>query len=163
MWMSLLVSMGVLVGTILLYGIAMALIVQWVVRLVQHGYTGRVFWKNLIVMTTVLMVTVAAHLIQITVWGGVLFMVGETLTFEKAFYFSAENYTALGYGDILLSERWRLLGPMEAINGLLLFGVSTALMFAIMNSLITMRLRVQVDHLSDATPKQRLVSAAGER
>jgi hypothetical protein len=38
-------------------------------------------------------------------------------TFETAFYFSAQNYTALGYGDVVLSQRWRLLGPLEAING----------------------------------------------
>jgi hypothetical protein len=67
-------------------------------------------------------------------------MVGEISTFEKAFYCSAENYTALGYGDIVLSERWRLLGPLEAINGLLLFGLSSAVMFAVMSRLITNRL-----------------------
>ena len=73
--------------------------------------------------------------------GGCLSAVGEISTFEKAFYFSAENYTALGYGDIVLSERWRLLGPLEAINGLLLFGLSTAVLFAVMSRLIANRLR----------------------
>jgi hypothetical protein len=63
--------------------------------------------------------------------------------FDRAFYLSAENYTALGYGDILLSPRWRLLGPLEAINGLLLFGLSTAVMFAVLSRLITNRLRHQ--------------------
>jgi hypothetical protein len=63
-------------------------------------------------------------------------------TAERAFYFSAENYTALGYGDIMLSDRWRLLGPLEAINGLLLFGLSTAVMYAVMSRLITNRLQL---------------------
>ena len=45
----------------------------------------------------------------------------------------------IGYGDINLSDRWRLLGPLEAINGLLLFGLSTAVMFAVMSRLITIR------------------------
>ena len=36
----------------------------------------------------------------------------------------------LGYGDIVMSERWRLLGPLEAANGILMFGVSTAVMTA---------------------------------
>jgi hypothetical protein len=70
-------------------------------------------------------------------------------TFETAFYISAQNYTALGYGDIVPSERWRLLGPLEAINGLLLFGLSTALMFAVLNSLVTHRLRHQHAHRSE--------------
>jgi hypothetical protein len=62
-------------------------------------------------------------------------------TFEQAFYVSAENYTALGYGDVLLSERWRLLGPLEAINGLLLFGLSSAVLFAVLSHLIADRLK----------------------
>ena len=68
--------------------------------------------------------------------------------FETAFYFSAENYTALGYGDVVLSGQWRLLGPLEAINGLLLFGLSTAVMFAVLNRLVTSRLRHHHGHRS---------------
>ena len=64
----------------------------------------------------------------------------EISTLEKAFYFSAQNYTTLGNGDIGISDRWRLLGPLEAINGLLLVGLSTALMFAVMSHLIKQRL-----------------------
>jgi hypothetical protein len=74
---------------------------------------------------------------------------GEISTFEMAFYYSAQNYTALGYGDAILSERWRLLGPLEAINGLLLFGLSTALMFAIMSRLVMNHLRYQFARQSD--------------
>jgi hypothetical protein len=60
---------------------------------------------------------------------------------RRSFYCSAQNYTALGYGDVVLSQRWRLLGPLEAINGLLLFGLSTAVMFAVLSRLITNRRR----------------------
>jgi hypothetical protein len=63
----------------------------------------------------------------------------EISTLEKAFYFSAQNYTTLGYGDIGISDRWRLLGPLEAINGLLLFGLSTAAMFAALSRLVSGR------------------------
>ena len=94
----------------------------------------------------VALITAAAHLTEIALWAVVFLLCGEISTFEKAFYFSAENYTALGYGDIVLSERWRLLGPLEAINGLLLFGLSTALMFAVMSRLIANRLH-QLGHL----------------
>jgi len=114
------------------------------VRLIRKGYAGLGFWKNIAVMMIVSLVTATAHLIQITLWAVVLLVVGEISTFEKAFYLSAENYTALGYGDIVLSERWRLLGPLEAINGLLLFGLSTAVMFAILSRLITTRLHLQL-------------------
>ena len=100
-------------------------------------------------MMIVTLITAVTHLIEIALWAIVLLLCGEMATFETAFYVSAENYTALGYGDIVLSGRWRLLGPLEAVNGLLLFGLSTAVMFAVLNRLITNRLRHQHDHRHD--------------
>ena len=78
-------------------------------------------------------------------WALAILLCGEIAAFEDAFYCSAQNYTALGYrDDVVLSGRWRLLGPLEAINGLLLFGLSTAVMFAVMSRLITERLHLHV-------------------
>jgi hypothetical protein len=149
MFLPLLVGAGVLLGSMVAYGMATDLLVRLVVRLIRKGYTGLGFWKNVFVMVIVTFVTAAAHLIQIALWAVAFLLCGEISTFEKAFYLSAENYTALGYGDITLSARWRLLGPLEAINGLLLFGLSTAVMFAVMSRLITNRLRSQVGHLGE--------------
>ena len=159
MILALLVGTAVLLGSLLSYGMATALIVHLVVRLIRTGYTGLGFWKNVAVMMIVSLVTATAHLVQIALWAVAFLMVGEISTFEKAFYYSAENYTALGYGDIVLSERWRLLGPLEAINGLLLFGLSTALMFAVMSRLITNSLRVQLGQQGDSVVKQEPVVA----
>jgi Ion channel len=47
-------------------------------------------------------------------------------------YFAFVNYTTLGYGDVIPVERWRLLGPMTAMNGVLLFGWSTAVIFEVL-------------------------------
>ena len=144
MLLPLLIGIGAFLGSLLSYGMATALIVHIVVLLIRSGYTGLGFWKNVAVMMIVTLVTAAAHLVQIALWAVALLLSGEVSTFETAFYFSAENYTALGYGDIVLSERWRLLGPLEAINGLLLFGLSTAVMFAIMGRLVMNHLRHQL-------------------
>ena len=57
---------------------------------------------------------------------------------------SAENYTTLGYGDVVMSPSWRLLGPLEAADGMLMFGISTALIFAVISRLVETRL-----HLSE--------------
>jgi hypothetical protein len=146
MFLALLLGTGVLLTSVLSYAMATALIVHLAVRLIRTGYTGLGFWKNVAVMMIVTLVTAAAHLTQIALWAIAFLLVGEISTFEMAFYCSAENYTALGYGDIVLSERWRLLGPLEAINGLLLFGLSTAVMFAVMSHLVTNRLRSQLGH-----------------
>jgi hypothetical protein len=137
----LLVGTGALVVSLLFFGVATSLVVQVVVRLIRSGYAGLGFWKNVVVMTIVTLITTAMHLTQIALWAVILLVCGEISTFEKAFYLSAQNYTALGYGDVILSERWRLLGPLEAINGLLLFGLSTALLFAVLSHLIAKSLR----------------------
>jgi hypothetical protein len=147
---ALLVGIGMLLVSLLSYGMATALIVHLVVRLIRKGYTGLGFWKNVAVMMIVSLVTALVHLMQIALWALAILMCGETSTFENAFYCSAQNYTALGYGDFVLSERWRLLGPLEAINGLLLFGLSTAVMFAVMSRLIATRLHHQLGHLGEA-------------
>ena len=144
MFLPLLVGACVLLGSLLSYGMATDLVVRVVVRLIRSGYTGLGFYRAVAVMMIITFITAVAHLIQITLWAAAFLTCGEIRTFEKAFYFSAENYTTLGYGDIVLSDRWRLLGPLEAINGILLFGLSTAVMFAVMSRLITNRLRFQL-------------------
>ena len=150
MILPLLTATAVLLGSLLSYGVAMGLLVQIVVRLIRSGYTERGFWTDVFVMMIVTLVTVASHLTQIALWAAALLMSGEISTFETAFYYSAQNYTALGYGDIVLSERWRLLGPLEAINGLLLFGLSTGVMFAVMGRLIANRVHLQLGQPGEA-------------
>jgi hypothetical protein len=149
MFLNLVISAGVLMGSLLCYALAATLIVRLVVRVLPEGYADPGFWKSVAVMTIVTLITALTHLVEITLWAIVLLLCGATATFEAAFYISAQNYTALGYGDIVPSERWRLLGPLEAINGLLLFGLSTAVMFAVLSRLVTHRLHLQHGHRSE--------------
>ncbi len=77
---------------------------------------------------------VVLHTLEILLWAGVyraLVPVGELADLESAVYFSFVTFTTLGYGDITLSEGWRLLSGIQALNGILLVGWSTALMFAV--------------------------------
>jgi hypothetical protein len=142
MGLAFLVGFGTLLISLLSYGMGTDLLVQLVVRLLRKGYAGSVFWKNVAVMMIVSVLTAVVHLIQIVLWALAFLLCGATSTFENAVYGSAQNYTALGYGDVVLPERWRLLGPLEAINGLLLFGLSTAVMFAVLSRLIATRLHL---------------------
>jgi len=66
-------------------------------------------------------------------------LIGEFQAWGIAFYHSATNYTSLGYGDIVMSPSWRILGPVEATVGLLMFGVSTAVIFAVIQRLVYAR------------------------
>jgi hypothetical protein len=80
-----------------------------------------------------------AHLVEIALWTALFLLCGEFQAFGTAYYFSAVNYTTLGYGDIIMSPSWKLLGPLEASDGCLMFGVSTAMIFAVIQRLILAR------------------------
>jgi len=85
---------------------------------------------TLIVINSVMLMLLLGSFSQIAIWAIVFMLVGEFGTFAEAAYHSAVNFATLGYGDIVMSERNRLLGPLEAINGVLMIGVSTAAMLA---------------------------------
>jgi hypothetical protein len=141
---SLLVGTGVFLVSLVCFAMTTTLIVNLAVHLIRLALG---FWKSVAIMMIVSLVTAGTHLIQIALWAVVYLMCGEVVSFKQAFYCSAQNYTALGYGDVHLSERWQLLGPLEAVNGLLLFGLSTAIMFAVLSRLIANRLHREIDRL----------------
>ena len=133
---ALLLGTGLLLASLLSFAVAIALVVSLMSRVIRTGYSGESFWKNVAIMIVITLVMAATHLMEIALWASAFLASSEISTFEKAFYFSAQNYTTLGYGDIVLSDSWRLLGPLEAINGVLLFGLSTAAMFAALSRLV---------------------------
>lgn len=76
---------------------------------------------------------------EIALWAIVFIMCGEFTDFGIAYYHSAVNYSSLGYGDVIMSPSWKLLGPFETANEMPLFGVSTAMIFAIIQRLVEAR------------------------
>lgn len=78
------------------------------------------------------------NLTQALVWAVMYFVlpqITEFESFEKALYFSLVTFTTLGYGDMTIGPAHRLLSGIEAINGILLIGWSTALMYSVMNEI----------------------------
>lgn len=86
-------------------------------------------------ISMVLLILFAGHLAQIAIWAGLFMYLGEFADFVTAFYHSAVNFASLGYGDIVMSEKWRLLGALEASNGVLMFGLSAGTLLAVMTNL----------------------------
>lgn len=82
----------------------------------------------------VMLLLMLGNLLQIIAWAYLYIYLGEFQTFKDAFYFSGVTFTSLGYGDIILSEVHRGLSPIQAANGLMMFGVSTAILFAVIQN-----------------------------
>lgn len=83
------------------------------------------------------------HVAEITVWALWYLWAGCLPDAESAFYFSGVTYTTVGYGDLLLPERWRMLAPVEALTGILMCGLSAGLFFATVTRICTSRLEVR--------------------
>ena len=95
--------------------------------------------NDLAIIALVVSVAFVAHLAEIGFWAILLVMCNEFQELGTAYYHSAVNYTTLGYGDLLLTPAWRPLGPLEATNGALMFGVSAAIVFAVVQRLVLAR------------------------
>jgi hypothetical protein len=87
-------------------------------------------------LITVLLIILAGNLVQVAVWAGLFFACGEFADFATAFYHSAVNFSTLGYGDLVMSEQRRLLGALEAANGVLMFGLTTGVLYTVLNALM---------------------------
>jgi Ion channel len=95
--------------------------------------------------STIMAVTVVAiaalHGCEAAVWAVVYRLIGVVPDFETAFYFSFVAFTTLGLGDVTLEPPWRILSAMEAADGMLLFGWSTAFLFAVVQRVWRIRPR----------------------
>ena len=103
-------------------------------RSTHPGVASRLQHITLLAMVMVLMMI--SILVQMAIWASVFLLIGEFSDFRTAFYHSGVNFAGLGYGDIVMSERWRPLGPLEAANGIMMFGVATAAMTAAVMEII---------------------------
>jgi len=133
------VGSAAVICTMLIHVLPLSATVTFVRREKTLGHLGINFRKDMgIVMRTILF-AFAAHLIEMALWAALFVICGEFPDFATAYYHSAVIYTSLGYGDIIMSPTWRLLGPLETANGMLLFGVSTAMIFAVIQRLVEAR------------------------
>ena len=135
----LVVGVGAVVCTIFVHALAMVATVNLFRYERKRGRAGAGALIDPAILTLVILFAFVAHLIEIALWATLLVLCGEFQEFGIAFYCSAVNYTTLGYGDVLLTPSWRFLGPLEATNGALMFGVSAAMVFAVIQRLVLAR------------------------
>jgi Ion channel len=116
-----------------LHAVMTGLIVVAARRTKRRTYNFGVFIRLSALLTITVSILMFAHVAEIAVWAALLDILGVQITNVGVFEFAFENYTALGYGDALPKEvRYRLLGPIMSLNGLLLVGWSVAVIFEVM-------------------------------
>ncbi len=101
----------------------------------ENSSTNRFIFRTLLLSSLLFTLT---HLVHSLIWALCYYVIPETAdqfsSFPEAVYFSLVTFTTLGYGDISLSSNWRLLSGLEAVNGIMLIGWSTAMMFSLVQN-----------------------------
>ena len=132
MFRQLLVGGIVSLGNIAVHAIVMTLVVTVVRRVGSWERRNASLWLASVMVATV-GVLLVAHVAEVIVWSVTYLILDVAPSEADVLYFAFVNYTTLGYGDIVPVERWRLIGPITAMNGILLFGWSTAVIFEVLD------------------------------
>jgi voltage-gated potassium channel len=122
----------------------MAVLIHWMRAYFARGIKSQSLWHTGVLMIRFASMTVLLHLLQILPWAA-FYRVRCLRSWESSFYFSATSYSTVGYGDVVLPPVWRLLGPVEAIMGVLMCGISVSVLFAIATRLIGNEAQLSAD------------------
>jgi hypothetical protein len=138
----------VMVATTVLIHFWGLIVLTWTMG--QHGARLRPHESNVGRASLILIVVFGIfglHTLEIWLYAAVYQTLGETTSFEESLYFSTVTFASLGYGDVVLSPRWRLFSAIEAANGVILFAWSTTFLFSVTN-----RMRMLEHAWLDAAP-----------
>lgn len=126
------VNLGVQVFTV-------TILIRYFMNYFGNGGLAPSMSNDVRILSVMMAVLFAGHILQFATWALLFTWLGEFTDFATAFYHSTVNFTSLGYGDIVMSEKWRLLGALEAANGVLMFGLTAGAILSIMNVLFRRR------------------------
>jgi hypothetical protein len=125
-------------GNIGIHAVVMTMVVD-VARRVAAWNRGRPRSWLVTIMVATVGILLVTHVVEVITWSLAYGMVGAAPPGSDLLDFAFVNYTTLGYGDVVPVARWRLLGPMTAMNGILLFGWSTAVIFEVLRNAMHIR------------------------
>ena len=126
---------------LLLHVAGLLLMAEWLLQHRQNIERSATRMRFAILLILLFSGIMLLHVVETSLWAVFYYKRGLFTDFETALYFSLTSYTTIGYGDVLLPQRWRLLGAIEGISGVLLCGVSTGFIFAVMNAIFQARMR----------------------
>ena len=94
------------------------------------------FWRATLIVIGVIgtagLLLAVLHGIEATIWAAAYVWLGALDSLTDAILYSVDSMTTRGASGLMLEQHWRMMGALEAANGMLLFGISTAYIFAVM-------------------------------
>lgn len=133
---NLFIGMLVLLICLFIQSIAIAMFLKQYIFLKEKKYIKRLSIMSVaLILVYSTFVMLLGNLIQIYIWALLFVNMNEFQSLSEAFYHSAVNFTTLGYGDIVMSNDRKLLGALEAVNGVIMFGLTTGFIYTVLNFL----------------------------
>ena len=126
-----LTAWGLVAGTVVIHAAGLVLALGPVLRSTVRVDVG--FWPITWLVIRTAWWLIVIHMIQIAFWALFYWWQRCLPDAESSFYFAGVTYTTVGYGDLVLPKQWRLLGPIQALTGILMCGLSTGFFFAMVS------------------------------
>lgn len=114
-----------------------AALLRWLSRMQQRDHLRMSLGGILSVLLPSTFLLFIGNVIQMVIWALLFVLVGEFGSFVPAFYHSMVNFSTLGYGDIVMSPDHRILGAFEATNGILMLGLTTSTLYAVLREIMS--------------------------
>ena len=128
--MILAVGFLVMSGCLAFQVLASAVAARYFARAAGRPAGSRPWVAVSIQFSVVMIVLTLGNVVQISIWALLYRALGALGDWTTALYFSGVTFTTLGYGDVVLHDRMRLLAPLQAANGVMMFGITTAVFMA---------------------------------
>ncbi len=136
MTQNMLIGIGTMLVCIVIQCLGVSAVLYYVKALLKRDKFPTEIWSFCGVIMIALVILMTANMLQVAVWAQLFKGLGEIEIYADAFYHSAVNFSSLGYGDIVMSEERRLLGALEAGNGVLMFGLTTSVLFGLIQAFL---------------------------
>jgi len=134
--------------------IVVCLLLLVLLALEKRQFISPTLIRTSFILLVTMVILFAGNLLQITLWAQLFVLCGEFEEYSTAFYHSVVNFTTLGYGDVVMSEKRRLLGALEAANGVLMFALTSGVIFSIFYELAERAWELGLGRLEEAGRSQ---------
>jgi hypothetical protein len=136
-----LVAFAIVAVCLLLHVASIVFLADWMLDRREKSKEKMGLLGYMLLLIIAFSVIIVLHMVEVSLWA--VFYSAHSLfpDFETSLYFSITSYTTIGFGDVVLPRSWRMLGGIEGVTGVLLCGLSTAFVFAIVNVMFQMRVQ----------------------
>jgi voltage-gated potassium channel len=141
MFRELLIALSVVAICVVIHTGGLVMFAQFLIYRFPKIERVQTMWRQALLLIVIFGVVIFLHLVEAALWALFYYVRNLFQDFETAFYFSLVTYASIGFGDVVLPQRWRLLSGIEGISGVLMCGLSGGFIFAVINALFQMRVQ----------------------